>query len=122
VDGRGSIWTRVSLPLASSDCDKAFRLGGNLPEVAEVRAAVIAALAQSRRLSNSRRRRWPPLTADQQGQLDGRTADSGDIEDGSGPVAAMRQDLAARRVMVDAIVEKAESALKRDDWESALMF
>jgi hypothetical protein len=109
------------LTLASTDCDKAARLAGNLPDVAEIRAAVISSMLEKQQTQHVQTLALAAAHRQiEQGQLSVGQKLLSDIHDGNPQAAALRQDLAARRIMIDAIVEKAAAALQRDDWESAV--
>ncbi|MCY2951161.1 MAG: hypothetical protein NTU53_04185 [Planctomycetota bacterium] len=109
------------LTLASTDCDKAARLAGNLPDVAEIRAAVISSMLDKQQAQHLQTLALAAAHRQiEQGQLSVGQKLLSDIQEGNPQAAALRQDLAARRVMIDAIVEKAAAALQRDDWESAV--
>jgi hypothetical protein len=109
------------LALAIADCDRSGRLGGSSPELAEVRATVIAAMLEKQRAAQAQAQAVVAAHRQiEQGQLSvGQKLLSG-IEDDNAQAAALRQDVQARRVMIDAVVEKAAAALKRDDWETAV--
>ena len=109
------------LTLASGDCDRASRLGGNNTEVAEVRTAVLAGMQQKQEVHQLHAQ---VLAAAQQqireGQLSvGQKLLSG-VQDTNGQAAALRQDVAARRVMIEAIAQKASDALEHNEWETAI--
>jgi len=103
---------------AMADCDKAGRLGGNRPEIAELREAVIQAMSSRRRSS---RRRQEVLQAAQRQIEDGRLSVGERLLDGAGPGAgsAIRQDVAARRQIAESALSKAAKAADRGDWIAA---
>ncbi|MGE5609546.1 MAG: hypothetical protein ACM359_09855 [Bacillota bacterium] len=109
------------LTLASADCDKAGQLGGHLPEIAELRAAVVAEM-MGKQQAEQRQAQTVAVAHRQieQGQLSLGQRLLGGIQDANGKAAALLEDIAARRVMIDAIVQKAAAALDRDDWEAAV--
>lgn len=104
---------------AGSDCEKAARLGGNLPEVAELRTAITAAL-QSRQAAE--KRRGEALAAARHQMEQGQLTICQKLLDGveEEPAQGLMAEVAARRAMVETMVEKINAALNRDDWEAAL--
>jgi hypothetical protein len=109
------------LAQAGSDGEKAVRLGGNLPEAAELRTAVVGAMTFQQREAQMQAQAVVAAGRQiEQGQLSiGQKLLNG-VQDGNGRAAAMLQEVAGRRVMIEAIAEKASAALGRDDWETAV--
>lgn len=109
------------LVAAAQDGAKAQQLGGNVPDVAQLQAAVSHAMSEQRRGAQLQEQ---VIAAAR------RHADAGQLTLGANLIAAspavdsradlLRQDLIARRAAVQAAVEKASAALKSDDWESAI--
>ncbi|MBN1361707.1 MAG: hypothetical protein JW993_14010 [Sedimentisphaerales bacterium] len=106
---------------ALADCNKAERLGGNLPEIARLRAAVCAAMAQQQqghqqealRVAQAKRRiadGWHSVGA----QI------LGDASADDGQAQLLRQELVAVRLQTEDALAKAEQALKHGDVEAAV--
>jgi len=106
---------------AGADCEKAVRLAGHVPEVADLRAAVAAALLDKRQTEQQHAQVIAAAQRQiQQGQLSVGQRILNGVHDGAGQAAALLQDLAARRTAAEAIADKAAAALDRDDWEAAI--
>ena len=106
---------------ALADCNKAERLGGNLPEIAQLRAAISTAMAQQQqghqqealRLAQAKRRiddGWHSVG----GQI------LGDAEADDPQARLLKQELAAAKLQTEDALAKAEQALKAGDIEVAV--
>ena len=108
-------------PQAMADCEKAGRLAGNLPEIAELRAAITDAV-QTRQQSD--RRRAGAVAAARRhienGQLSVGEQVLADLDSGDGRGRELHNELAARRAAGEAALARARSALERDDWAAAI--
>lgn len=105
---------------AQADCQKAQRLGGNLPEVADLKVAVTAATAADEK---SVRRREFIVAKAKEHLADGRLSVGEELlaeagEDAEAKVLA--QELTERRLAIGSAVKRVESALERDDWTVAI--
>jgi len=110
-----------NLVAAGQDCEKAGRLGGNLPEIAQLRTATSNAISEQRRVGQLRNE---ALAAAR------RHADRGQITLGeqllascpadSTTIEPLKQELAARRASIQAIRAKAATVLDAGDWEAAI--
>ncbi len=109
------------LPPALADCNKAEKLGGNLPEIARLRAAVCGAMVEQQqgrqqealRVAQAKRR-----IADGWNSVGERIL--GDAEADDAQAQLLRQELAAARLQTEDAVAKAERALKHGDIETAV--
>ncbi len=106
---------------ALADCEKAQRLGGSLPEIASLRAAISRAMSDEHR---SRRRRAGIMTAAREHVENGRLSVGerllGDVDGESGKATALRNEAAARRQTADAALRRAEAAIDEQDWDTAI--
>ncbi|MCX5645241.1 MAG: hypothetical protein NTZ17_11255 [Phycisphaerae bacterium] len=106
---------------ALADCNKAEKLGGTLPEIAQLRAAICAAIVKDQQAHQQEALRV--AQAKQQIQ-DGWLSVGGRILDeapaGNGHVELVRQELAAARLQAEDAVAKAEQALQQGDIEEAI--
>ncbi len=101
------------------DCEKAARLGGNLPEVLELRCTSTDAIAAQQR---SERKHAQALLAARQHIEAGRLAMGQQllIEAGDESRAALlRRDVNAKQAMVETILQSVLAALDRDDLDVA---
>jgi len=106
---------------ALMDCNKAERLAGSLPEVAQLRAAVCNAVVSHQETQQKDALR----IAQAKRQIeDGWLSVGGRILEeapaGDGRVELVRQELAAARLQAEDAVSKAEQALKQGDIEEAI--
>jgi hypothetical protein len=106
---------------ATADSDKARRLGGLMPEVAELRSKAAEALLSKHRDE----RRQARLVAAAREEIDrGHLAAGGqmlaELVGQESRAAVMMQHVHARRATIDAAAAGAEAAVKRDDWEAAI--
>jgi hypothetical protein len=106
---------------AASDSDKARRLGGMMPEVAELRSKVADALLARHRSERDNAR----LVAAARDQIDrGHLSAGGQllaaVAEQESRAAVMLKDVEVRRAAVGSAAERAEAAIKRDDWEAAV--
>jgi hypothetical protein len=104
---------------ALADCDKAERLGGNLPELADLRSQVTQAL-QSRQ--QAERRKAGLLAAARQQIHDGWLSlgqQALEGVEGSG-VEPLQEEAELRRAKADKALTRAEQALNRQDWATAI--
>jgi tetratricopeptide (TPR) repeat protein len=106
---------------AQGDCDKAARLAGNLPEIAEVRTAALHALMHEQQ-QNQHREQAVELVRRQvaQGQLSIGQQLLEKLPENDPRAAGLGQEIAARRQTIESLASKAEAALQAGDWEHAL--
>jgi len=105
---------------ALSDCNKAEQLGGNLPDITELRQAICSATEQN---ALTRQHRSLRLAQAKEHIEDGWLSVGEQIlVDGSGGHEAemLLQQATAKRLQIDSAVAKAEQALERNDLESAI--
>src|SRR4051812_25952308 len=112
---------------AQADCGKAERLGGNLPDAAELRAAINNAVAAQQR---NQRKRAMAFAAAREHIEHGRLtagekllaafAGSSSANFMESRAAVLMQDLGAKRAAVECAVRNAAAALDRDDTEAAV--
>jgi tetratricopeptide (TPR) repeat protein len=106
---------------ALSDCNKAEKLGGNLPEIGQLRAAVCSAIVQEQQ---GRQQDALRVAQAKQHIEDGwlsvgqRILEEAPSNDGGAELA--RQQLAAARLKTEDAVAKAEEALRQGDIEEAI--
>jgi len=102
------------------DCDKAQRLGGNLPEVVELRTTASDAIAAKQR---SERRHAQALAMAREHIEAGRLATGQQLLAQAGAAesraAVLLQDVHLRRAMVEQLIQSAQAALGRDDLDVA---
>lgn len=106
---------------ASADCDKAEKLGGNLAQIAQLRAAIGTALAQQQQ--GQQQEAWRLAQAKQRiagGWHSVGEQILGDAEADDTQAQLLRQELAAVRLQTEDAVAKAEQALKAGDIEAAV--
>lgn len=105
---------------ALSDCNKADKLGGNLPEITELRHAICRAM-EEKRFGHQQR---SAKLAQAKEHIDNGWLSVGEqiLADGAGGQEAdvLLQQAATRRLQIDSAVSKAHAALKRDDIETAI--
>ncbi len=107
---------------ALTDCNKAEKLAGTLPEIAQLRAAVCNAIVKDQQA-----RQHEALRVEQAKQhidngwlsVGGRILDEAPAAD-DGRADLVRQELAAARLKTDDAVSKAEQALNNGDIEEAI--
>jgi tetratricopeptide (TPR) repeat protein len=106
---------------ALADCNKAEKLGGNLPEITRLRAAVCDAIIKDQQAQQQEALR----VAQAQQQIEngwlsvgGRILEEADRDNGR--VGLVRQELAAARLRTDDAVAKAQQALEQGDLEGAI--
>ncbi len=103
------------------DCNKAEKLGGTMPEVAQLRTAICEAMTENQQDCHQQAMR---VAEAKQSIEDGWLSVGGRILDeasaGDGRAQLVRQELAAARLKTDDAVDKAESALNRGDLEEAM--
>jgi tetratricopeptide (TPR) repeat protein len=106
---------------ALADCNKAEKLGGNLPEVAQLRAAVCTAITREQQ---DRQQEALRVAQAQQQIQDGWLSVGGRILEeapaGDGRVDLVRQELVAARLKAEDAVVKAQQALQQGDVEEAM--
>jgi len=106
---------------ALADCNKAEKLGGNLPEVGQLRAAVCNAITREQQ---DRQQEALRVAQAQQHIQDGWLSVGGRILEeastGDGRVDLVRQELAAARLKAEDAVAKAQQALQQGDVEEAM--
>ena len=106
---------------ALTDCNKAEKLAGTLPEIAQLRAAVCDAIVKDQQA-----RQHEALRVEQAKQhiengwlsVGGRILDEAPADDGRAEL--VRQELAAARLKTEDAVSKAEQALNNGDIEEAM--
>ena len=119
--GRGHL-EGSRLVQAGADCEKAAKLAGNLPEVEELRGDVAQSLMVKQQ---EERRRQEALAAARREIAAGHLSVGQEMLDGmkeecGAGAATMLMDVAAKRAVIDNLIAKAEKALDRDDWETAV--
>jgi len=107
---------------ALADCNKAEKLGGNLPEVAGLRAAVCNAITREQQ---ERQQEALRVAQAKQHIQDGWLSVGGRILEeapaaGNGHVDLVRQELAAARLKAEDAVAKAQQSLQQGDIEEAI--
>ncbi len=108
------------LPEALADCEKAGSLGGHGAEVGELRQEVIAQMDARR--SESQRRVLTLGAANQHARAGFLSAGESMLRDVNGKntqVLQAQQSFELHRAKADASLERAEAALKREDWSAA---
>jgi tetratricopeptide (TPR) repeat protein len=106
---------------ALADCDKAEKLGGNLPEIARLRAAVCVAMTrqqQGRQQEALRVAQAKKHIADGWHSVGEQIL--GDAAADDAQAQLVRQELAVARLQTDDAVAKAEQALQQGDIETAV--
>jgi hypothetical protein len=106
---------------ATDDSDKARRLGGLMPEVADLRTKAAEALLARHR----EQRREARLFAAARDQIDrGHLSAGGQllaaVVGQESRAAVMLKDVEVRRSSLERATNSAEAAVKRDDWEAAI--
>jgi len=109
------------LPDASADSEKARRFGGLMPDVAELRDKIAAAMLARHRED----RRQARLVAAARQQIEHGNLSTGGkllaaVAEAESSVGVMLHDVEFRRAALGSAVTNAEAALKRDDWEAAV--
>ncbi len=106
---------------ALADCTKAEKLGGTLPEVAQLRAAICDAIFKEQQVHQQEALR---VAQAKQHMEDGWLSVGGRILEeapaGNGRVELARQELAAARLQTEDAVAKAQQALQQGDIEEAI--
>jgi len=106
---------------ALADCNKAEKLGGILPEVAQLRAAICEAIVKDQQAHQQEALR---VAQAKQHIEDGWLSVGGRILEeapaGDGRVQLARQELAAARLQTEDAVAKAQQALQQGDIEEAI--
>ncbi len=106
---------------ALADCNKAEKLGGTLPEVTQLRAAVCDAIVKEQQVHQQEALR---VAQAKQHIEDGWLSVGGRILEeapaGNGRVELARQELAAARLQTDDAIAKAQQALQQGDIEDAI--
>ncbi len=106
---------------ALADCNKAEKLGGNLPEITQLRAAICEAIVRQQQTHQQEALR---VAQAKQHIEDGWLSVGGRILEeapaGDGRVQLARQELAAARFQTDDAVAKAQQALQQGDIEEAI--
>ena len=103
-----------------SDCNKAEQLSGNLPEIAKLRTAICQAMEKKRLADQKNQAKLADARENiQNGWLSaGEEILSDAAEQGQGQV--LLQNARAMRAKIDAVVGRAQQALKRNDLEGAI--
>ena len=105
---------------ALSDCNKADKLEGNLPQITKLRQAICTAMEQNALASQKR----SVKLAQAKEHIENGWLSVGEriLADGSGGHEAdvLLQQATAKRLQIDSVVAKARQALKRNDLESAI--
>ena len=109
------------LQAALLDCNKAEKLGGNLPEVAQLRVAISSAITndQQGRQQDAARIAQAKRHIDN-GWLSVGERILGEAPNGDGAAELVRQELMAARLRTEDALVKAEQALKQGDIDEAL--
>jgi len=117
--GRGHL-VAGRLSQASADCDKAMQLGGNLPEVAELRTALAEAVAERQ----DRDRRKANLIGAIRDHLHNGQLSMGErwlaSLDDTARAEALRAELQDHRGELERALVRAEEAFKHEDWAGAV--
>jgi hypothetical protein len=103
------------------DCNKAEKLAGTLPEIAQLRAAVCNAIVQDQQARQQEALRVEQAKHHIEGgwlSVGGRILDEAPASDGRAEL--VRQELAAARLKTEDAVSKAEQALNNGDIEEAM--
>jgi hypothetical protein len=106
---------------ALNDCNKAEKLAGTLPEIAQLRAAVCNSVIQDQQAKEQEARRIAQAKQHiDNGWLSvgGRILDEAPADDGRAEL--VRQELAAARLHAEDAIGKAEQALEHGDIEEAI--
>jgi hypothetical protein len=118
--GQDHLWAGRMMQ-ASSDCEKAALLGGNQPEIAELRAGVHNAM---QRRDRENRQFGEALAAARrhadQGQLTLGEQVLGAIESPDARVDGLKKELATRRAAIESATKKATDALAVGNWQAAI--
>jgi len=106
---------------AAHDCEKAEQLAGNLPEVCELRAAVARAL----NVGHDAQQRCAQILAAARRQFERGQLTLGQQilsrNQHRNHEAVMLADMAEnQRAVIEAVIARANEALKRDDWQAAV--
>jgi hypothetical protein len=121
VDRAKQHYAAGRLPQTMADCEKASRLAGNQPDVAELRAIVARALVAKQSDQQQRAQRFAAAKARiEQGQL---SMGAGLLEGAAADdeqARGLREDLEIRRSTAESLLGKAAAALASDDWEGAI--
>jgi hypothetical protein len=106
---------------ALTDCNKAEKLGGTLPEIAQLRAAICDAIVKNQQVHQQEALR---VAQAKQHIEDGWLSVGGRILEeasaGDGRAELVRQELAAARLQTEDAVAKAQQALTQGDIEEAI--
>lgn len=106
---------------ALTDCNKADKLGGNLPEIAELRQAICNAMTQKQHKHQQRSLKLARAKKHIENGLLSRgeqiLTDSGDNDS---EAEMLLEQAAVLRLQIDSAAAKAEQALERSDLESAI--
>lgn len=109
------------LPQAALDGEKATDLGGNLPEVASLRAAIANAMSCDQ---HSRRRKTDAVAAARRHVDEGRLSiGQGFLEhlpDDAKEARGLAQEIDARRDLAVAALGRGQAAIARQDWPAAI--
>jgi tetratricopeptide (TPR) repeat protein len=112
--------TAGRLTQASADCERAAALGGNLPEVAALKAAVVEQAATRQDLE---RRKAGAIAAAREHLRNGELSIGGqrlESVDDTCRGEMLREELAVRREQVEGLLARAEEAVTRTDWTVAV--
>ncbi len=107
--------SRLSQALA--DCEKAERLGGNLPEAAALRTAVTDAIANRQQVE---RRQAGLVATARQHIRDGWLSLGQQVLANCENAEALQEEAEARRTRAEQALNRAEQALDRKDWALAI--
>ncbi|HUS91443.1 MAG TPA: hypothetical protein VM695_06310 [Phycisphaerae bacterium] len=121
VERGGEHLTAGRIQQALADCEKAAELGGNLPEAAELRGRIAAALSGK---EHARRRHGELLATAREHLEDGRLSVAEQLLAGAGEdstrVERLRHEAQARRSAAEAALRRAGAALEREDFATAV--
>jgi hypothetical protein len=121
VDRGRSPLEEERLEQASIDCEKAARLGGNLPEVCALRSAILAASGGHQEQAQ-RRQKMVHLGREHaaKGQLSLAEGVLTEAALDHAPARSLLKEVEVRRVAAEAAVGRARDALTREDWAGAI--
>ena len=118
--GRGHL-EGSRLPQGMADCSKAEKLGGNTPEVAQLRAALVLAVAEK---NQQERQKSENLARAKQHVAQGWPSAAEQVlagaENDSHEAEVILQQAAARRIEIDYLANKAQELVNQGDLESAI--
>jgi tetratricopeptide (TPR) repeat protein len=106
---------------ALTDCNKAEKLAGNLPQAVALRTAICKAIEEKRYRDQQDALKIAQVQNDiENGRLSAAEKILTDGSDGNGKAGTLKQKAALARLEIDQAIEKAQQALQRDDIEAAI--